>query len=683
MAATPVNPRRRFLAVLAGLALWATPLLAADFRAEIERFEALLPAGPAAPVNGLSLTSGQVRLLLRSGHAVPVRAGDEIVGLFFSGEGSLECDATDPVEHPVVLFNAKKNSGVSVEKGAGRLTLRSRFQRLLWIEQGGGPRPELGGGGPGIDLGGAFRDHFEKFRRVRGSPISHLLSLQRAVPGSRLVVAELGGADDLRYVYDDFERREESLAVVRRSESTDAEARRYLYPVTLAERPLGRDRKTVADPLWALTDVRLELTASGGREAELVATETVVPVGRSRTAFRFDLYNTTYAIVGPGALQPRVFRLQSVRDASGRELPFHHAGDEVLVSLPEPAVADRPFTLEFRIDGDFLIRPGGDNYWLLGVEAWFPQPELRAQYYTLTTTVRVPRPFVPFAPGVTKSRRVEGNVNVLETRVEQPVQFAVILAGKYALEEQSRNGVTVRVATYAMANQRASKQLMDLAFGIIEYYQVFLGPFPFPEFNIIEINSYGFGQAPPAVMFITKEAFNPYIGDLNQLFSQGINERFAHEIAHQYWGHVVKMPSFEEQWITEAFAEYSAAIFLRAFKGQSTYNRLLNHWASRARFAADAAPIPLANRVSVPRDLVTEFSIRAGLLYDKGSCLLAALHKELGDQMFLTFMKSYQKSFRWKFGSTRTVAGMLEYLTKKNYDEFFEAHYWGTRMPPE
>ncbi|MFN2385037.1 MAG: M1 family metallopeptidase [Thermoanaerobaculia bacterium] len=678
-----MNPRRRSLAVLAGLALAAPAVLAADFQGEIERFESLRLAGAAAPVSGVSLASGNVTLLLRSGHAAPVKAGDEIVGLFFSGEGSFECNASDPVEHPVVLFNAKKNSGVAVEKADGRLTLRSRFRRLLWIAEGAGSRPEPGAGGPGIDLGGAFRDHVEKFRRARGSPLSHLLVLQRSVPGSRLVVAEVGGGDDLRYVYDDFERREESLAVLRRSESTDAETRRYLYPVTLAERPLGRDRKTVPDPLWTLTDVRLELTASGGRDAELVATETVVPIGRARRAFRFDLYNTTYAVVGTGALQPRVFRLRSVRDAGGKELPFHHAGDEVLVSLPEPAAADRPFTLEFRIDGDFLIRPGGDNYWLLGVEPWFPQPELRAQYYTLTTTVRVPKPFVPFAPGVTKSRRVEGDVNVLETRVEQPVQFGVILAGKYALEEQSRNGVTVRVATYAMANQRAAKQLLDLAFGIIEYYQVFLGPFPFPEFNIIEINSYGFGQAPPAVMFITKEAFNPYIGDLNQLFSQGINERFAHEIAHQYWGHVVKMPSFEEQWITESFAQYSAAIFLRAFKGQSMYNRLLRHWGSRARFATEAAPIPLANRVSVPRDFVTEFSIRTGLLYDKGAYLLAALHRDLGDQMFLTFMKSYQKSFRWKFGSTRTVAGMLEHLTKKKYDDFFEAHYWGTRMPPE
>jgi aminopeptidase N len=279
------------------------------------------------------------------------------------------------------------------------------------------------------------------------------------------------------------------------------------------------------------------------------------------------------------------------------------------------------------------------------------------------------------------SRVLKSVLVVLETRLEQPVQFAVVLAGKYDYEEQTKNGVTVRVATYAVKNTRAMKQLADLAFSIIEYYEQFLGPFPFPEFNILEINAWGFGQAPPGVMFITKEAFNPLMGERNQLFSQGVNERFAHEIAHQYWAHVVKMPSFEEQWLTESFAEYSAALFLKQFKGNATYSLLVNHWKTRASFAADASPIPLANLVSVPNDFVTRFAIRTGLIYDKGAYLLAALHKELGDDTFFTFLKSYQKTFRWKFGSTKTVAGLLQYLTKKDYGPFFEANYWGTGMP--
>ncbi|HWZ85879.1 MAG TPA: hypothetical protein VN032_06750, partial [Thermoanaerobaculia bacterium] len=69
------------------------------------------------------------------------------------------------------------------------------------------------------------------------------------------------------------------------------------------------------------------------------------------------------------------------------------------------------------------------------------------------------------------------------------------------------------------------------------------------------------------------------------------------------------------------------------------------------------------------------------LLYDKGPYLLAALHRELGDDAFFTFMKSYQKSFRWKFGSTKTVQGLLQFMTKKDYGPFFEQNYWGIGMP--
>jgi hypothetical protein len=403
-------------------------------------------------------------------------------------------------------------------------------------------------------------------------------------------------------------------------------------------------------------------------------------MGRGRRVFRFEMLNFLHRSSGEG-FESSQYRVKSVRDAARAELPFHHRNHQILVALPTPAPPGRPLQLAFEIEGDFLHRPDGDNYWVLGTEPWFPQPGLSGSYYTVRATVRVKKPFVPFAPGVTLSRREDGDDNVLEVKIDKPVERVIVAAGKYHPAEETRNGVTVRVAAYALSNQRAVKQLTDLAFAIIDYYQRFLGPFPFPEFNIIEINSYGFGQAPPGTMFITQEAFNPYTFEENQLFSQGVNERFAHEIAHQYWGHVVKMPGPEEQWLSESFSEYCAALFLRGFKDKATYQSMVNHWRAKARTAHEAAPIPLAHRVSLPQDPRGNWVIRTGLIYDKGAYLLATLHKELGDETFLTFLKSYQKSFAWKFGSTRQVYGLLKAITGKDYQPFFEQHYWGTGLP--
>jgi len=242
--------------------------------------------------------------------------------------------------------------------------------------------------------------------------------------------------------------------------------------------------------------------------------------------------------------------------------------------------------------------------------------------------------------------------------------------------EETRAGLTIRVASYAGRNERAAKKLANLAYQIIDYYQYFLGPFPFEEFNIIQVNTYGYGQAPPATMFITNEAFQ-MLSPLDQYFSQGINERFAHEIAHQYWGIVVKMPSIEEQWLTEAFAEYSAALAIKKFQGEGKYNTLVNNWKARAKEYTESAPIALANEVTGN----DAGRARTYLLYAKGPYLLYTLNKQMGDELFLVFLKSYQSNRRWGFGTTADMAGLLSYITKKDQMPFFDKFYWGTAMP--
>src|SRR5438270_278483 len=322
--------------------------------------------------------------------------------------------------------------------------------------------------------------------------------------------------------------------------------------------------------------------------------------------------------------------------------------------------------LKFSIDGDFLIRQGGDNAWQLYVgDPWLPLPTaLNGNDCTIHSVLKVKKPFIGIAPGNTISRRDEGDYNIVENVIDKPVQFATAEGGKYTIVEEKHGARTIRVATYGLRNDRASKQLAGLAADLIDNYEVFLGPFPFTEFNIIQVNTYGYGQAPPGTIYITNEAFNPTQTEEDQFFSQGINERFAHEIAHQYWAHVVRMPSHEEQWLTESFAEYSAALALKQLMphGDAVYNRLVSSWRTRANQAAAIAPIPYANRIA--KD---ESGARTALLYDKGPLLLYTIHKEVGDTPFLTFMKSYTKTFNFKFGTTKDVAGLLGVITKKDW----------------
>ncbi|HEY4228862.1 MAG TPA: hypothetical protein VGO79_01755, partial [Thermoanaerobaculia bacterium] len=458
---------------------------ATGLAATLERFDHL-QVGDAIGIADRTLASGHFQCTLKSGRAAPVRAGDEVVGLFFEGDGTMEYVSADPIEAPVVVFNTRKASSLSAEKTEKGTRVRSSFKRLLWLASAEVPAAGTGAGSG--TLAGSFREQREKFGRVHWAPLSYAFA-ERRLNGTDApqVWVEMDGArESLVYRLDGAENPFEELAVLRTTDSQEAEFKKFLWPVTLSATPVGRDRRDPPKARFVVTDVDLELNASAGNDVRISVVETIVPVGRPRSVFAFDLDSVAYSEAG-ASVAARSLRVKKVTDEQDRALDYQHKNDALLVQLHEPAAAEKPIKLRFEIDGDFLIRPGGDNYWELGIWPWFPQPELCEQYYTFHALIRVKKPFVPFAPGVTVRRDSQGDDNVLETKVDKPIQGAVVLAGKYDLHEETRNGVKIRVATYAISNPRGVKQLTDLAEMVIAYYEQFLGPFPFSEYNILEI----------------------------------------------------------------------------------------------------------------------------------------------------------------------------------------------------
>lgn len=679
----PIARPYRAVAFAFALLSLAPAARAESFRETVDRWDGVVVDAASRGADGLVLRSGRLTLTLEKGRVAKVLAGGETVGLFVSGEGTLRLVSSDPVEHPVVRYVARKNTDLDVKESEGGLVLSEPFTEALWLASGT-PLPDAGTAPEAGSLREAFARHRARFADLAERPVGQQFArARRDGPATPFVRVEAGGGkDELLYVLDALDARSEALLVAHRLPylAERGDARRHLAVVS--DQPVGRPRRDPARPPFLLSSVDLSLTASDGERATLTAEETFVPVAGAPTVLLLDLYDAILRPTRVGALERKRVRLTGVFDEAGRPLEFDHRNNSVAVALPAPLAPGRPAKVRFEVEGDLLFRPRGDNYWQLGTEPWFPQPDMGGQYYTVHSTVKVKKPFRPIVPGTTVRRAEEGDWNVLETRIDKPVQFFVVLAGKYEWDEETKDGLTIRVASYASENRRAFKKLLGLSRKTIDYFSGFLGAFPFDEFNIVEINSYGYGQAPPAFMFITTEAFNPIDGRINQLFSEGINERVSHEIAHQWWGHVVKMPGSEEQWLSESFAEYSAALFIRELRGKSDYEGLKAGWRRRANESREVAPIPLANRVFARNDQSVAFSHRTALLYSKGPVLLEALHRELGDQRFLVFLASVQSNLAWKFGSTPMVQQVLDAVAKTDHGRFLADYYWGTGLPP-
>ncbi len=664
---------KRFHAVLlCAAAILVTPCASAEsLKNTIAAYDGMT-IGQAVTVTDVKLTSGHMTFTLVSGQAAPVVAGNETIGLFFTGKGSYVHVSNDPVEAAVVKHNVKKVSGLTLSENAGALNISDTFEKLLFIHPDA-KLPALSTSST-TSVDAAFDDFKKFFSRDGGMPFAHLYAMKKLdAPAGDLAMAQIsGGKDSAVYVFDDVLTHKESLQTLREPRTDVKAFRKWMFRMPISEQLINRQWKTYAVQNFLQSAVDLDFTASDKKDVKYTMTQTIVPIA-ARRLFRFDMMNES--VEGPA--DTRTFNVRSITGADGKPLEFSHRNDELVVALPAAAAPNSNVVMKFEVDGDFLVRPQGDSYWELGTFAWFPQGELGEQYYTWHAVVRVKKPFIALSPGTTIRRVVEGDYNVVETKLDKPVQFASLLAGKYYFAEDTRDGLTVRVASYGLKNDMAFKKLANLAHQMIDYYETFLGPFPFTEFNIIEKNQYGYGQAPPATMFITQEAFNPLDDEASKFFSQGINHRYAHEIAHQYWAHVVKMPSGEEQWLTESFAEYCSALLINKMKGKRAYETMINEWRRKAALSTEDATIPTANRLRGE----SAFMDRTYLVYDKGAYLLSQLHKQLGDEKFLTFLKSYQKTFNFKYGTTAHVAGMLGFVTREDFNAYFDQNFWGTGLP--
>lgn len=636
------------------------------------------------------------------GRWAPLLRDEKVVGLFMEGQGTVTYASTFEPEWPVFTTNLNGWASMKpVQSGnAQTVTLPFKVARIFFA---GAPVPDWGGAESG-PFENPYNQFNQRWNKVDGHAPSHLMALQ-AMNGPSKVAAIMEleqGSNRWLYTYDGVDQMAESLQAVIPIQKAINDLKGWSNLISLSRQSIGWDpMKGLAPTHFLVSGLDVDLRTKDNRNAEVVVQETITPLEEGLQALSFNLWTNLVL-----EKDTRFLHVTRITDGEGRPLTFSHSHDKLAVLLSAPAPKGIPFTLRMEYDGDFLIRPSEDNYWQLGLrEGWYPTPEnLASEYYNFHGTVRTKGDWIAFLPGDTVRREKDGDWNLVETRTTKPICFATILGGKYYLDEETRDGLTIRIATYGFKPGVANKIFKAQAFNVIRYYQNFLGPFPFKEFLIVEKNQWGYGQAPPGMMYITRDAFqqiqgnnamDEVVGLLDKAKTSGakipdritfttmdVRHVFAHEIAHQYWGIVVKMPSRQEQWITESFAEYCSGLFEGDAKSKSLFVRDVAQWAVQAEWVTNKAPIPLANQIT-ERDEMHRYYTRTGLLYAKGPTLLHALHQELGDQIFLTWLKSIQTNFRWKFATTRQLFGLLGFITKKDYMPFYNDYYWGLALPPK
>ena len=154
------------------------------------------------------------------------------------------------------------------------------------------------------------------------------------------------------------------------------------------------------------------------------------------------------------------------------------------------------------------------------------------------------------------------------------------------------------------------------------------------------------------------------------IFNFGI---VAHELAHQWFGDNVTCATWKDIWLNESFATYSeyiAAKYLTTASNTATVLTTMHNTAKKID-----GSVYFIDTTNVSRIFSSEIT------YNKGGSAVRVLHYLLGDSLFFRVCKTYQVQFANGNATTNDLRLLVNSLSGKNYDYFFNQWIYGLGYP--
>jgi aminopeptidase N len=295
--------------------------------------------------------------------------------------------------------------------------------------------------------------------------------------------------------------------------------------------------------------------------------------------------------------------------------------------------------------------------------ACFDQPDLKA---TFSLSVTAPADW-KIVSNSAVAAVAEAAIGVRVTRfLTTPVMstyITALVAGPYHEVRDSHDGIDLGLyCRRSLAEFLDPAELFEITRqGFDFYHRVFDYRYPFGKYDQLFVPEFNAGAMENAgcVTFLEDYVFRAKVTEARR---ERRAETILHEMAHMWFGDLVTMRWWDDLWLNESFATYMSVLAqvtsTRFTNGWTTFANAEKGWAYRQDQLSSTHPI-VADAVDM--DAVrTNFD---GITYAKGASVLKQLVAWVGQEEFLTGLRTYFRAY--EYGNT-TLRDLLDELEKSS-----------------
>ena len=358
-------------------------------------------------------------------------------------------------------------------------------------------------------------------------------------------------------------------------------------------------------------------------------------------------------------------------------------GPNVRIDLGQVVPASQPVTLRIRWSGALTSPEGGplankrlayvgtEGSYLRYASRWFPFHDYAADRATSDITVIVPTgvlvggisdeavtPQVDKA-GVTRFRFVNKQPVLVGNFIAGQYVAKTLRMGRYELQFFVKPGSENRITNYG--------ELMGHA---LEFYSSEYGAPAFGTRLIVAQTDDETMEAysGPGMLFLASKFFDSARG--------ASDERLEREVAYQWWGQTVGLKSFDDAWISQGLAEWSAFAFRETALSGAQLDSAQREEQERALTFEQTSSI-----VRAPSALDDQSAAYKSIVFYKGAMVFRMLRESMGTQKFNQLLRKFLEQFRNKSASIDDFERLTSQVAGKNMRYFFAQWVEGTGVP--
>ena len=353
-------------------------------------------------------------------------------------------------------------------------------------------------------------------------------------------------------------------------------------------------------------------------------------------------------------------------------------GPSVKIDLGDVVTKGTPVTLRFKYSGILATPSGGplltkrlayigDNQgYLMYAARWFPFHEYAADQATSDITLSLPSGYSVVGFSDTPMTQSGGKYHFVRTKSGLVGNFAYgkytnknLRLGEYELQFYTKAGNDKLVAEYGETLGRA-----------LEFYTKKYGtPDGGKRLIVVQTDDETIDFYSTQGMIFMADKFFEQARDITQ-------ERLQREAALQWWGLTVGLKTFDDAWLSQGLAEFSAFSLRESKLSNAQLDNLRRELLEKSLTFEQTASLSRTPAVLDDQSIAYQY-----LMYGKGAFVFKLLRDTLGDAKFNQLLRTYLEQYRGKNASIDDFEKLTTQIAGQPMRYFFARWVEGTGVP--